>query len=213
MKNVDIHERGPHVDHHRNLLVGHRVAQLEGVSRRDGVDIDDRGGKTCVLDHGDVVVYEVALHSDEEDVHLGRVFLQRADHLEIDPDVLDVEGDVLLHLPLDRLLQLFRGGRGENYFLDDHGMAGKRGGDLLLLHLELAEGGLDPFDYRDVVHDRPVHDRVRGKREDPELPYPELHAHSLDMGELDGARPDIQPDQLFRSEHHHGTTRPVSLSC
>src|SRR4030067_706884 len=33
-----------------------------------------------------------------------------------------------------------------------------------------------------------------------------LDAHRLAMGELDGARPDVQPDQLLRSEQRHGPT-------
>jgi len=200
MKYVDVYEGGSHVDHHRNLLVGHRVAELEGIPRSDGIDVDDGGGKAGVLDHRYVVVDEIGLHGDEEDIHLGRVLLKGADHLEINLDVFDVEGDVLLHLPLDRLFQFLGGCRGQNHFLDDHGMSGQRGGDLLLFHLELAQRCLDPLDHRDVVHDGPVHDRVRRQGVHPELLHAELHSHRLDMSELDGTRPDVQPDQLLRSQ-------------
>jgi hypothetical protein len=167
-----------------------------------------------ILHDGHVVVDQVGFRRHQEDVHLGGVVLQRTDHLEVDLDVLDVEGDVLLHLPLDRLLELLGGRRGQLHLLDDHGVPGEGDGDLLLVDLQLPQGGLDPLDDGAVVHDRPVDDRVGRKGEDPELPETVLGAHRLDVGHLDGTRPDVQPDDLFAAEQPHRRPRdPAAIPC
>ena len=51
-------------------------------------------------------------------------------------------------------------------------------------------------------------------REKPELPETVLGAHRLDVGHLDGTRPDVQPNELFAAEQPHRRPRdPVAIPC
>ena len=78
---------------------------LEQVLHGEGVDVDDHRLELGVARELRVVVDLVALGGDEQEVHLAGLGAA-AQHLVVDLHVLDVEGDVLLGLPLDLLVEL-----------------------------------------------------------------------------------------------------------
>ena len=87
------------------------------------------GFSPASLDHADVVVDLVLLGRGEQDVHVALAGQARAlEDLVVQVDVLDVERDVLLGLPVDRLGQLGVAHHRQADALDDHVVAGQRGG-------------------------------------------------------------------------------------
>ena len=101
----------------------------------------------------------------------------------VEVDVVDVEGDVLLGLPLDRLGQLLRRHGRERDLLDDHGVAGKGGGVIGILDVFAGVQPRDRLHDQRRVHDRPVDDRLRRKVLDSELD--ELERAALLLLQLD----------------------------
>ena len=80
------------------------VVDLEGVVQREGIDIDDRGldrlRRAVQLD-----LDQLTLGRDQQHRHL-QTLAGRIQDLEIQLDVVHVEGDVLLGLPPDDLAGL-----------------------------------------------------------------------------------------------------------
>ena len=83
------------------------AVELEDVLHGERVDVDDERLELRLARELRVVVDLVALGGDEQEIHLPGLG-PPAQHLVVDLHVLDVEGDVLLGLPLDLLVELGR---------------------------------------------------------------------------------------------------------
>ena len=121
------------------------VVDLVGVLQREGVDVDDHRGAPGLGDHAGVVGDLFLLRRDQQDVHrpLAAGGVARVENLVVEVDVLDVERDVLLGLPVDRLGQLRLGHHRQRDLLDDDGVARQRRGDVLRLDAAAVEQAAD----------------------------------------------------------------------
>src|SRR5262249_23552719 len=114
------------------------------------------------------------------------------ENLVIEIDVRDVEGDVLLRLPVNGLGELrFRHHRQAD-FLDDDRIAGKRGGHVFGFEGLAPENALDGGRHRTTVDDGAIDDAVGRHRFDGYsgnlealAVWPQLHC-------FDGARADVE---------------------
>src|SRR5438105_313224 len=203
-QHVDVHHRGAGVDEDHRLAAREVVVDLEGVLHREGVDVDDHGNEPRLRDHRGVVVDHVLLGGDEEDVHLPRsgVLLGGGEDLDVDVHVLDVEGDVLLRLPLDALLELVAGHAGHGDLLDDHAVARDPDGHLAVLQLELADQLPDPLDDGGRVHQGAVDDGLGRQRRDAEgVERVAAFAGFLQLNELHGRRADVEAERELALRH------------
>src|ERR1700730_16952282 len=195
-QHVDVHHRGACVDQHHGLVAGEVVVDLERVLYREGVDVDAHRVQARLGHHRGVVVDHVLLGGYQEHVHLPRaaVAVGRRQDLDVDVHVLHVEGDVLLRLPLDALLQLLLGHAGHRDLLDDHAVAGHADGHVAVLQLVLIEDLLDRLDDRAGVHQRSVHDRLRRKRGHPECLEDVAALGLLELDQLHGGGADVETE-------------------
>jgi hypothetical protein len=162
-EDVDVRHRRADVDEHDRLAGRQLVVHLVSVLDREGVHVDHRGGEARLGAHRRVVVDHVLLGRDEEDVHLPRGVAARRQDLRVYVDVLDVERDVLLRLPLDGVVELLLRHARERDLLDDDGVAADADGHLLRLQLLPGDELLDGLHHRPRVHERAVDDRLRGE--------------------------------------------------
>jgi hypothetical protein len=103
-QHVDIGHRGTHVDQNDGLARGDTVVDLEHVLQAARLHVHHHRLQPRLACHVHVVVDRLLLRRHQQDVHLA---LRRArrQHLHRDVHVADVERDVLLRLPLDRLVE------------------------------------------------------------------------------------------------------------
>ena len=95
------------------------VVQLVGVLQREGVDVDDDRRAARLRDDAGVVGNLFLLGGDQQHFHRALRIGAAAgiENLVVQIDVLDVEGDVLLGFPVDRLVELARrSSRGSEIF-------------------------------------------------------------------------------------------------
>ena len=167
---------------------------------REGVDIDHGGLEFGLSGHTRHAVDVLLLGRHEQHVHLAALG-PLAQHLVVDLDVLDVVGDLLLGLPVDLLVELGVGHHRERHLLDDDGVPGDRQRHLAALDLVLVEELVEPLDDgRGVLHVA-VDDRLRRQRVVAELHQGLLAPDVLELAELDGARPDVDPHQVVSVSH------------
>ena len=120
------------------------VVDLVGVLQREGVDVDDDRHAAGLRDDAGVVGDLFLLRRDQQHVHRAlRVGAGAGvENLVVEVDVLDVERDVLLRFPVDRLGELGLGHHRQADLLDDDRVARERGRDFLGLEgLVLEERG------------------------------------------------------------------------
>ena len=111
------------------------VLVLEDVLDGEGVDVDDQRAAACASRRMRGVVADlVLLGGDEEEIHLPGLGAA-AQHLVVDRHELDVEGDVLLGLPVDLLVELGRRHHRHGDLADDDALAVDADGDVPLLDL------------------------------------------------------------------------------
>ena len=127
------------------------------------------GRQTRFGHHRRVVVDDVLLDRDEEDFHLALFVGQRSENLEIEVHLFDLEGDVLLGLPLDLLLEFRLGHEGQLDLLHDQGVAGDRRRDVPVLQLEVRDEVADRLDDNGRVHDDAIDDGFGGELRDSEV--------------------------------------------
>ena len=94
---------------------------------------------------------------------------RRGERDVVEVDVVDVEGDVLLGFPLDRLGQLLRRHGRQGDLLDDHRVAGKGGRVIGILDALVGVQPLDRLDHHGGVHDGAVDDGLGRQPLGPEL--------------------------------------------
>ena len=189
------------------------VVGFERVLQREHVDVDDDGRLPGLRDHVGVVGDLVLLRRDEQHFHAALRVLPGPgiENLVIEVDVLDVERDVLLGLPVDRLGELGFGHRRQGDLLDDHGIAGQRGDDVLRLELLVGKEAADGVGHGAAIDDGAVDDAVGRDRFDPEGRHAEPLPGGFQFDGLDGARPDVEAHEAFCSAEQHVTclqTRP-----
>ena len=117
--------------------------------------------------------------------------------LVVEVDVLDVERDVLLGLPVDRLGELRLGHHRQADLLDDDRVARERRGDVFGLERLVLEQAADGVGDGGAVDDRAVDDAVGRHRLDGEGDDLEALAGRLQLDGLDGARADVEADDRF----------------
>src|SRR5690606_20059434 len=121
--------------------------------------------------------------------------------LMIDLHVFDVEGDVLLRLPLDLLVQLLvRHGRNGD-LADDHALPGDAHGHVALADLVVAEQALQRLDHGSGVHHLAVDDDLRLQGRVPEAHQGQAPPALLQLTDLDRGGPDIDTDEVFSLAH------------
>ena len=133
---------------------------------------------------------------DEQDLHLARVIPRVVEELYVDVHIVDVERDVLLRFPLNRLLEFLHRHQRQVDPLDDHRVARDRYHRLFGLHASLVDQSPDGVDHSARVHHRTIDDGLRWKRlhgERHEPISPRLGV-MLQLHQLYTARSDIQTD-------------------
>ena len=210
LKDIDVGRARARIEQHDHGARLDSVIDLVRVLQREGVDVDDDRRAARLRDHARVVGDLLFLRRHEEDVHraLAAGGVPFVENLVVEVDVLDIERDVLLRLPVDRLGELRLRHHRQRDLLDDDGVARERGGDILGLDAAAVEQAADGVGDGGGVDDRAVDDAVRGHRLAAEIRDPVALAGLFQLDRLDGARTDVQTDQRFRSAKHRGV-----LSC
>ena len=197
---VDRRQAGPHVDDGEGLIRRDPPVHLEDVLHGEGVDVDDQRLELGAAGDLRVVADLVALGGDEEQIDLPRLG-PAAQHLVVDVHVLDVEGDVLLRLPLDLLVELGRGHHRHRDLADDDGLPADAERHVLLLDLGLGEDLPQPLDDGLRVHHVAVDDRLRRQRLVAGADQPVALPALLDLADLDRARSDVDADEVLSLRH------------
>ena len=198
------------------------VVDLEGVLQRERVDVDDDRRAARLRDDAGVVADLFLLRRDEQHFHAAARVGTGAgiENLVIEVDVLDVERDVLLGLPVDRLVQLGLGHHRQRDLLDDHRVARERRADVLGLEgLVVLEDAADRVGHGAGVDDGAVDDGIGRHRLAAERGDAEAFARGLQLDRLDCARSDVEPyDCLGFTKHTRSSAsvffmRPVHGSA
>src|SRR5581483_563624 len=191
---VDAHEARADVEQHDDLIRLRAVADFVGVLHGERIHIHDGGGLARLRHHLRQLGDDVLLAGHQQHFHI--VAFTTLDHVVVEVDVVNVEGDVLFGLPLNLLAQLLVAHHRHADLLDDDGMAGNRSGDLIVLDPLIVEDAVDAV--RDViaVNDLAVHDGVGHQ---PDLADADqliaALAAGLQFDDLDPARTDVEPDE------------------
>ena len=201
---VQRRDRGADVEQRDGAVLGQAVLVLEDVLDGEGVDVDDDRLQLGLADDRRVVVDLVFLRGDEEEIHLPGVG-PPAEDLVVDRHDLDVERDVLLGLPADLLLQLVVGHHRDGDLSDDHRLPVDADGDVLLGDLRIVEDLHEALDDGAGVHDVTVDDRLRWQGREPVPDDLELLPSLFQLHHLDGARADVDSDQVFTFAEHFAT--------
>ena len=137
----------------------------------------------------------------------------RVENLIIEVDVLDVERDVLLGLPVDRLGQLGVGHDRQADFLDDDGVARERGRDVLALERVTGEEPADRVADRPGVDDGAIDDAVGRNGLAAERRDPVGLTGRLQLDCFDRTRPDVEADDgfCFTETKHDGGSLSAKL--
>ena len=201
----------PALSEHHDLLRVEPVVHLEGVLQGEGVDVDDDRRAAGLGDHAGVVADLLFLGGDEQHFHAAARVRAGAgvQDLVIEVDVLDVERDVLLRLPVDRFGQLRLGHHRERDLLDDDGAPRQRGAHVLGLEGTALEDALDRVRDRGGVDDGAVDDGVGGHRLDAECGHTEVLGCRLELDRLYRAGANVQPDYALLLPKHRYLGSPV----
>ena len=156
-------------------------------------------------DHAGVVADLFLLRRDEQHVHAAARIGTGAgiENLVVEVDVLDVERDVLLRFPVDRLVQLRLGHHRQRDLLDDHRVAGERGADVLRLEgFVVLEDAADRVGDSAGIDDGAVDDRIRRHGLAAERRHTESLSGWLQFDGFDGARSDVEAHDGLGSTKH-----------
>ena len=140
-EDVDVGDRGADVDQRDDAAGLDRVVGLVGVLEGEGVHVHEDRRLAGLGDDARVVGDLVLLDGDQQDVH--RLAAAGLEHDVVEVDVVDVEGDVLLGFPADRLGQLLGGHGRQGDLLDDDGVARQGGPEVGIPDVQ---GGNDAVD-------------------------------------------------------------------
>ena len=194
-------DRGADVDDHGHVAFrdagGAAADQLEGGLRGVGLDVHHDGLQAGGLRRGDAVL-DLFL-AGGRDQHLDLVLAggRRAEDLEVEVDLVQGEGDVLVGLALDLDFHvLFALVAGQDHLLGDdrRGRQGQR--DVLDPGAEGLVGALDRLARGLDIGDVAVHHRVLGQRLDRvALDAVDVSAGFRDLHHLHRRRADVAADE------------------
>ena len=170
------------------------VVHFEAVLQAERVDIHDDRSFAGLREHVRVIQNFVFLHRDEQHVHLR---VHRLEQLVAEVHVGDVERNVLAGFRRDALVQLFFGHQRQRHALDDHGVAGNRGRYVFGFNFFGVENLADGVGDLRRVHDGAVYDGVLRQRFRAETDELIARFSGLQLNGFDGARADVQSDQLL----------------
>jgi hypothetical protein len=191
-QNVDVGDAGPHVDQCHDLPRIEVVIHLVRVLDREDVHVDDGGSLARLADDRRVVGHLVLLHRDQQDLHVVPPRLPLRQHHVVQPDVVDVERDVLFRLPLNRVGELLLGHGRELDLLDDHGMARQGRGEARPLGLRRVVQAVDRIHHERRVHDGAIDDGLRRQGLDAETLKGELTLALSKLDELDRGAANVE---------------------
>jgi hypothetical protein len=203
-KDIDVHDAGPEVDESDVLVRYDLVVDLVGILQSEGVKVHDDGVQSRLYDDVGVLVDLVLLDCDEEDVHLP--FFRRFDRLQnlkVEIDVVNVKGDVLLRLPVDRLFQLVLGHGREADLFHDHRVPGETHAGLLALDLVFPDDIHEGVDDGAGIHDGSVDNGLGGDGTDSEVFQLKSLGGLLQFDKLDSTGSDINADYFLGLEQSH----------
>src|SRR6185503_20915774 len=149
---ADVHQ-ADHTPH------GIGVVHFEGVVQRKGVHVDHRGGEPRLGEQRHLVLNQFTFGGDQKHGHL-EPFAGGIQNLEVELDVLHIEGNVLLRLPTDHLAGFSLAHAIHRDLLDDHVASTHRDHDLLGLDSCGSHQALDRVGHDPGVHDHNLDDRV-----------------------------------------------------
>ncbi len=194
----------------RGLLLGRRVQQaaarvLPGVLVGERGHVDDRRVEARVADQLGPVLDHLLLGRHQQELHLSRADVRLQD-LEVQRDVVDVEGHVLLGLPVDGLARVLLAHLVHHDLLDDDRTAAHGGGDGLGRHVGLVGRLADGLDHQFAVHDLAVDDGLRRQIGHAEVRQHGPVAGQIQAKDLDDIGADVHADEGFpfpfqESEH------------
>jgi hypothetical protein len=205
LQDVDVDGAGAGVQQDDDLARVQAVVGVVGVLQREGVDVDDDRRASRLRDDARVVRNLLFLGGDEKHFHVAARVRPGTgvEDLVVQVDVLDVERNVLFGFPVDRLVELRLGHDRESDLLDDHGVAGERGADVLRLEgAVVLEHVADGIGHRPRIDNRAVDDGVGGDRLGAVRHDPEALARRLQLDRLHGARSDVEPDDRLVLPKH-----------
>jgi hypothetical protein len=180
--------------------------------QREDVDVHDHDVQPAGLDDVRVALDLALLDGDQHDLELRPVLPQ---DLEIDVDVIDVERDVLLRLPADRLAQLALRHLRQVDPLGDHRAPGDADDGLRGLDAALDQRLPDRLLHGVWVLDLAPLDRPGRNVGDSEPGQLVPGPLRLELYDLDGARADVQADyfgSLLLLPERHGLFLTASES-
>jgi hypothetical protein len=185
------------------------VVGLERVLQREHVNVDDGRRPSGLRNHVGVVADLVFLRGDQQHFHAALILTGAGlEDFVIEVDVLDVERDVLLGLPVDRLREFSLGHRRQGDLLDDHRIARQRCRDVFGLEPLVAEQAADRIRHGAAIDDGAVDDAVGGDRLDAHRRDAISLARGFQFDRLDRARTDVETNQAFSSAEQHVTLSP-----
>ena len=150
-----------------------------------------------------LVLDQLPLGGHQEHRHL-EAFAVGIEDLEVELDVVHVEGDVLLGLPADDLAGLAFLHPVHRDLLDDHVTAAHGRDDLLGLDAGGGEQALDGLGHDAGVHDLALDDGVVHHGRERDLGEHRLARAVIDDDELDQPAADVQADRgPFPTEKSH----------
>ena len=144
-----------------------------------------------------MLVHPLPLGGDEHHIHAVGLVVVVEDR-EVQIDVVDVEGNVVLGLVRERFAQRVGVLARQVHAAHDHGVAGNGGGDEVALDLVLVQELADRLTHGPLVDDRTVDDGLLGQLGHSEMSQLEgqFTLRGSQRDHLDRMRPDIQPNDL-----------------
>ena len=196
VQDVDVGRAGAGIEQDDDGIRLGAVVGFVGVLQRESVDVDDHRDAARLADDARVVGDLLFLRGDEQDVHRALpADVAAVENLVVQVDVLDVERDVLLRFPVDRLGEFGLRHRRQRNLLHDDGVTRERRGHVLGRNLQAVEQPADRVDDSGAVDDGAVDDAVRRNRLAAKRRDFEGLACRPELDGLDRARTDVQADE------------------
>jgi hypothetical protein len=200
------------VDERHDLVALAGLVVLVLRLQREDVDVHHHDVQPAGLDDVRVALDLALLDRDQHDLELRPIL---PEDLEVDVDVVDVERDVLLGLPANRLAQLALRHLRQVDALGDHGPPGNADHRLRRLDAALDQRLADRLLHGVRLLDFTALDGPGRHVGDAEASELVPRALGLQLDHLDGARPDVQADyfgSLLLLPERHGLFLTASES-